>query len=140
MVQDIMAKNVQKSYSFILMTIKSDERSFKNEFVGKYHEEQCNSICIHSGFRSSSTWFWSKFRLNEGLVCYYEPFNEQLGALTLDTTARPGRKHGGRAIRKGRLMCSNMPVFWLKAVALKASRVRPAWGAVYWRRRPGRGA
>lgn len=29
--------------------------------------------------------------MNEGLVCYYEPFNEQLGALTLDTIgeARP---------------------------------------------------
>lgn len=48
-------------------------------------------VFIYSGFRASSTWLWSKFRAHDGLLCYYEPFNEQLGGLTLDNIedARP---------------------------------------------------
>lgn len=50
-----------------------------------------SAIFIHSGFRSSSTWFWSKFREQENLLCYYEPLNEQLENLTEDLLdeARP---------------------------------------------------
>ncbi|MDC8753779.1 hypothetical protein OIK40_03885 [Erythrobacter sp. sf7] len=44
-------------------------------------------IFLYSGFRSSSTWFWSKFRAHKELLCYYEPFNEQLGSLTLKNVA-----------------------------------------------------
>lgn len=48
-------------------------------------------VFIYSGFRASSTWLWSKFRAHDGVLCYYEPFNEQLGSLTLDNIedARP---------------------------------------------------
>lgn len=48
-------------------------------------------VFIYSGFRASSTWLWSKFRAHDGLLCYYEPFNEQLGGLTLGNIedARP---------------------------------------------------
>ncbi|EIZ77178.1 chromosome segregation ATPase-like protein [Novosphingobium sp. Rr 2-17] len=48
-------------------------------------------IFIYSGFRASSTWLWSKFRPHENLLCYYEPFNEQLARLTLENIgqARP---------------------------------------------------
>lgn len=48
-------------------------------------------IFLYSGFRASSTWLWSKFRQHEGLLCYYEPFNEQLANLTCGniTEARP---------------------------------------------------
>jgi len=35
-------------------------------------------IFIYSGFRSSSTWFWSKFRNSENCVAFYEYFNEVL--------------------------------------------------------------
>lgn len=48
-------------------------------------------IFLYSGFRASSTWMWSKFRAHDNLLCYYEPFNEQLGNLTPEilNTARP---------------------------------------------------
>jgi hypothetical protein len=41
-------------------------------------------VFVYSGFRASSTWLWSKFRAHDNLLCYYEPFNEQLGNLTLE--------------------------------------------------------
>jgi len=48
-------------------------------------------IFLHSGFRSSSTWLWTKFRSNDQLLCYYEPLNEQFASLTLENIedARP---------------------------------------------------
>ncbi len=45
-------------------------------------------VFLYSGFRASSTWFWSKFRAHDDLLCYYEPFNEQLAGLTLDNIAQ----------------------------------------------------
>lgn len=49
------------------------------------------AVFVYSGFRASSTWLWSKFRANADLLCYYEPFNEQLRCLTLENIgqARP---------------------------------------------------
>ena len=35
-------------------------------------------IFIHSSFRSSSTWIWSKFRADPGVIAYYECFHESL--------------------------------------------------------------
>jgi hypothetical protein len=35
-------------------------------------------IFIHSSFRSSSTWIWSKFRADPALTTYYEYFHERL--------------------------------------------------------------
>jgi hypothetical protein len=35
-------------------------------------------IFIHSGFRSSSTWIWSKLRADPAVVAYYECFHENL--------------------------------------------------------------
>ena len=40
-------------------------------------------IFIHSSWRSSSTWFWSKFRELPGTTAYFEPFSE------LNTTLTP---------------------------------------------------
>lgn len=40
------------------------------------------AIFVYSGFRASSTWLWSKFRAHPSLLCFYEPFNEQLASLT----------------------------------------------------------
>jgi hypothetical protein len=39
-------------------------------------------IFVHSSFRTSSTWFWSKFRPLRETVCYYEPFNDELETIT----------------------------------------------------------
>ncbi|MFT9121171.1 MAG: hypothetical protein ABF461_03970, partial [Zymomonas mobilis subsp. pomaceae] len=33
-------------------------------------------IFVHSGFRTSSTWFWKKFRSFTDIIPYYEPFHE----------------------------------------------------------------
>ena len=42
------------------------------------------SIFLHSGFRSGSTWFWSRFRDCADAYAYCEPFNVRLAALTPD--------------------------------------------------------
>lgn len=42
-------------------------------------------IFLHSGFRTASTWVWSRFRANTGTLSYYEVFNERLEDLTLQT-------------------------------------------------------
>jgi GR25 family glycosyltransferase involved in LPS biosynthesis len=41
-------------------------------------------IFLHSSFRTSSTWFWNKFRPFRETVCYYEPFNDDLGTITTE--------------------------------------------------------
>jgi hypothetical protein len=48
---------------------------------------QSAPVFIYSGFRASSTWLWTKFRAHPALMCYYEPFNEQLANLTLENIA-----------------------------------------------------
>ena len=39
-------------------------------------------IFIHSAPRTSSTWFWNKFRGSPSTLCYYEPFNEEVAWIT----------------------------------------------------------
>lgn len=34
------------------------------------------SIFLHSSFRTSSTWFWGRFRQSEDALCFWEPFHE----------------------------------------------------------------
>ncbi len=47
------------------------------------------TVFLHSGFRSGSTWFWSRFRAAANTCAYYEPFNEALGNLkTADVFTR----------------------------------------------------
>lgn len=38
-------------------------------------------LFLHSGFRTSSTWLWLKFRGVEGVRAYYEPFHEGLASM-----------------------------------------------------------
>jgi protein YibB len=47
-------------------------------------------IFIHSSWRTSSTWFWDKFRQFPQTACYYEPFNEDLLTITPDQAASAG--------------------------------------------------
>jgi hypothetical protein len=39
--------------------------------------ERC-PVFIHGGFRTSSTWLWSRFRRNSRFWCYYEIFNSAI--------------------------------------------------------------
>lgn len=39
-------------------------------------------IFLHSSFRVSGTWVWSRFRSIDRINAYYEVFNEQLGGIT----------------------------------------------------------
>ncbi|OIQ98368.1 hypothetical protein GALL_196460 [mine drainage metagenome] len=39
-------------------------------------------VFLHSGFRTSSTWLWSRFRLLPGTCCFNEIYNEELRDLT----------------------------------------------------------
>src|SRR5262249_45081642 len=47
-------------------------------------------IFVHSSFRTSSTWFWSKFRPLRETACYYEPFNDELATITCDKAGWAG--------------------------------------------------
>lgn len=40
------------------------------------------TIFLHSSFRISGTWFWSRFRASPQVLTYYEVFNEQLSSLS----------------------------------------------------------
>ena len=44
-------------------------------------------IFLHSSWRASSTWFWTKFRPFPQTVCYYDVFNEQLLTIVRDQAA-----------------------------------------------------
>ena len=54
-------------------------------------------VFIHAAPRTSSTWFWSKFREHPSTLCFCEPFNPALGwitpksASTLDRTSWDSR-------------------------------------------------
>lgn len=41
-------------------------------------------VFIYSGYRTGSTWLWSRFRQDTNACAYYEPFNEMLGSLEAD--------------------------------------------------------
>jgi hypothetical protein len=46
-----------------------------------------NLVWVHSSFRVSSTWLWSRFRRNPDVVAYNEIFHELLGSLTPERAA-----------------------------------------------------
>ncbi|WP_372400166.1 hypothetical protein ABMY26_31605 [Azospirillum sp. HJ39] len=46
-----------------------------------------NTIFVHSSFRVSSTWIWSKFRNLTDTISYYEVFNEGLEKFDLKTVS-----------------------------------------------------
>ncbi|MDG2528753.1 hypothetical protein [Caulobacter endophyticus] len=57
-------------------------------------------VFVHSGWRCSSTYVWSRFRALAGVRAYYEPWHEQLAALTPERIAREtpsasGLRHPG---------------------------------------------
>ena len=43
---------------------------------------QRRPVFLHAGWRTSSTYVWSRFRRLDGVRAYYEPFNEGLARLT----------------------------------------------------------
>ena len=45
------------------------------------------AVFIHSAPRTSSTWFWSRFRALPSTLCYYEPLNDKLAWLTAERAA-----------------------------------------------------
>jgi len=42
-------------------------------------------VFIHSSWRTSSTWLWQQFRYLPETLCYYEPFHEDLSAMSRQT-------------------------------------------------------
>lgn len=58
------------------------------------------AVFVHSGWRCSSTYVWSRFRKLPGVRAYYEPWHEQLARLTaqtihLETPDNSGLRHPG---------------------------------------------
>ena len=80
------------------MTDAKPERGFGNAELPQREASDCDValmpmsrmasppplIFLHSSFRTSSTWFWNKFRPFQETVCYYEPFNDELGTITTE--------------------------------------------------------
>lgn len=52
-------------------------------------------VFVHSGWRCSSTYVWSRFRALSGVRAYYEPWHEQLAALTAERIARETPRASG---------------------------------------------
>ena len=50
--------------------------------IGRISRHEDRPIFIHSSFRTSSTWLWSKVRSSDNVMAYYEIFNEGLNTLT----------------------------------------------------------
>jgi hypothetical protein len=47
-------------------------------------------IFLHSSFRVSSTWLWSCFKTVDGILAFYEIFNERLAVVTREQAAKEG--------------------------------------------------
>lgn len=47
-------------------------------------------IFLHASWRTSSTWFFLKFRRLDSTLCFYEPFNHEIGELTRENIAQKG--------------------------------------------------
>ncbi|KSB89010.1 hypothetical protein AS593_06210 [Caulobacter vibrioides] len=52
-------------------------------------------VFVHSGWRCSSTYVWSRFRALPGVRAYYEPWHEQLAILTPERIARETPRASG---------------------------------------------
>ena len=52
-------------------------------------------VFVHSGWRCSSTYIWSRFRALPGVRAYYEPWHEQLATLTPERIARETPRASG---------------------------------------------
>lgn len=54
-------------------------------------------VFLHSGMRSGSSYLLNKFRVLDGTRCFYEPFSEELGRMSLDFL----RNYGPNAWKSG---------------------------------------
>jgi hypothetical protein len=92
------------------------------------------SVFIHSSWRTSSTWFWQSFRRLPAALCFYEPFNEGLAALT-----RSGAlQHGPQSWNSGHP--KSEPYFFEYAPLLRNSagvRIYQTQMAIEWYLPPG---
>lgn len=50
-------------------------------------KQATQAIFIHASWRTSSTWFWNRFRQLPATTCYFEPFTWFLATLTRDQAA-----------------------------------------------------
>lgn len=56
-------------------------------------------IFIHAGWRSGSTYVWSKLRRNQALCCYYEPLHERIAGITVETITAAAEPERSRFLR-----------------------------------------
>ncbi|MGH6878901.1 MAG: glycosyltransferase, partial [Rhizomicrobium sp.] len=66
-----------------------NDRSLASSSVGRRPaiavtgaNQRVPAVFIHGNFRTSSTWFWEKFRNNSSTLSYFEPFCDLLSTLT----------------------------------------------------------
>ena len=57
------------------------------------------ALFLHTGWRSSGTWIWSRLREDPAVMAFYEPLHEQLATLSTPRIARlrPGAWNSGHA-------------------------------------------
>ena len=78
-------------------------------------------VFIHAAPRTSSTWFWLKFRELPSTLCYYEPFNYALNWMTPHARRRSAATFGSRAIRKPIPTIANTPHCFARRTASSTS-------------------
>ncbi|MBI1683339.1 hypothetical protein [Caulobacter hibisci] len=57
------------------------------------HDPSLAPVFVHSGWRCSSTYVWSRFRALPGVRAYYEPWHEHLQTMTHEIIARETPEH-----------------------------------------------
>ena len=63
---------------------KADIRATKIKSSERPAQDERTPIFIHSSWRTSSTWFWSKFRQLPSTLAFFEPFNQFLNTITAE--------------------------------------------------------
>lgn len=67
------------------MTADQPKSAMTGDGAAVYPAAGLRPVFIYSGFRTSSSWFWNKFRNNPLACAYYEPFNNILADLKGDS-------------------------------------------------------
>jgi hypothetical protein len=94
-------------------------------------------IFVHAGWRTGSTFVWSRFRQSQGLVAYYEIFNEGLKDLAPSDVLR----HAPRNWNSKHPDCSPYFAEFLPLIHAGGGSLGaiPPWRPTFSFPRPGRG-
>lgn len=68
--------------------MNADLSALPNADGPRANDDRDGPIFIHSSFRTSSTWFWTRFRVHRGVLAFNEIFHEVLATLRREDVSR----------------------------------------------------